>query len=302
MDKKVLITGASGLLGRDVTRVFLADKTWSTLGLAFSRSGGDLDLRKCDVTDRDQVEAVVREFRPTVILHSAAERRPAVVTVQEEKTKTLNVLATQILCELAQEVGAYVLFISTGAVFDGSEPPYFPTDPPNPVSRYGISKAEGEKAVMESSPDNVVLRVPLLFGKVESLDESSVTSLLLKVKNSGTPALIDHRKQRFPTWTLDLANAVKILVDARSQNPELTGYFHWSGAEMMTKYEMSMAMAEVFGMRCSHIEAVTDGHQHQHRQFINSHLVSRRMETLAGATKRTPFKIAIKECLKDFIV
>lgn len=52
---------------------------------------------------------------------------------------------------VADEVGAYVLFISTDYVFDGTKPPYKTTDTPNPLNKYGLSKAEGEKLVLEAS-------------------------------------------------------------------------------------------------------------------------------------------------------
>ena len=66
MSNRVLITGASGLLGRDCVKSYLSDSQhWTTLGLAYSRASGD--LRRCDLTDKAQVEAVVREFKVSVL-------------------------------------------------------------------------------------------------------------------------------------------------------------------------------------------------------------------------------------------
>lgn len=296
MTQKVLITGASGLLGRDCLKAFSADSKWETLGLAFTRVGGN--LQKCDLTDSDQVSKCVREFKPTVILHSAAERRPDVVDNEEEKTKKLNIDATQLLCDLAKEVGGYVIFISTDYVFDGTSPPYKPTATPKPLNKYGISKAEGEQIVINSSPANCVLRVPILYGMVETLDESAVTVLFSKVKDASKSAMMNHYERRYPTFCLDVAKALKVLADKRTENPDLTGFFHWTGSEMMTKYDMALLMAEVFDLPSSHIVADTKPSAGAPRPF-DCHLDSSRLDDL-GAKERTPFKEAIKEALKSF--
>ncbi|XP_059153128.1 methionine adenosyltransferase 2 subunit beta-like [Physella acuta] len=296
MTKKILITGASGLLGRDCLKVFSQDPEWTSLGLAFSRKGEH--LKRVDLTDSEQVAAVVKEFQPTVILHAAAERRPDVVELEEDKTKKINVDATRRLCDLANATGAYVLFISTDYVFDGSNAPYKPTDKPNPLNKYGLSKAEGEKVVLESNPGNVVLRVPVLYGAVETLDESAVTVLFSKVKDPSRPAEMNHYERRYPTFCPDVAEAIKVLVESKAKNSELSGIFHWSGTQMMTKYDMALAMAELYGIPTNHIVADTKPASGTPRPF-DCHLDCSRMEAL-GISKRTPFKVGIKEALEKF--
>jgi S-adenosylmethionine synthetase len=296
MAKRILITGASGLLGRDCMAVFSRDPEWETLGLAFTRVGEN--LRKVDLTNADQVTAVVREFKPTVILHAAAERRPDIVEQQQEQTKQINVDATKRLCDLASEIGAYVVFISTDYVFDGTKPPYKPTDKPHPLNQYGLSKAEGEKVVIETSPENIVLRVPVLYGAVENLDESAITVLFSKVKDISKPAEMNHFEKRYPTSCSDVGEAIKVLVDSRVKNPHLTGIFHWSGNEEMTKYEMALAMADLFGIPSQNIVADTKPATGAPRPY-DCHLDCSRMEEL-GATKRTPFKTGIKRVLENF--
>ena len=174
MRKKVLITGASGLLGRALLKEFTRfSDSWETLGLAFSRAGGD--LRRVDLKNKDEVNTVVEEFQPNLIIHSAAERRPDVVEKNEDETTKLNVTATRIIAEAATKANAFMLYISTDYVFDGTSPPYKTTDKPNPLNRYGQSKLDGENATLEFLPRCGVLRVPILYGPVEHLHESAVT-------------------------------------------------------------------------------------------------------------------------------
>ena len=173
--RKVLITGASGLLGRALMKEFNQQDDWEVLGLAFSRSGGN--LRKVDLRNPKEVEAVIEEFKPDVVIHSAAERRPDVAENKEEETTKLNVTATSNLSDVVSRENGFMLYISTGYVFDGTKPPYKPSDKPNPLNKYGKSKLEGEEATMKNELSGGVLRIPILYGEVEYLKESAVTGM-----------------------------------------------------------------------------------------------------------------------------
>ncbi len=173
MKKRVIVTGASGLLGRAILKQFQEKGQWEALGLAFSRVGPD--LQKIDLRNKEEVSSLVASFKPDVIIHAAAERRPDFVEKQEGATAALNVLATSYLAEAAATAKAFMLYISTDYVFDGTKPPYKPNDTPNPLNKYGQSKLDGEKATLEHCPNGGVLRVPVLYGPVEHLHESVVT-------------------------------------------------------------------------------------------------------------------------------
>ena len=174
MKKRVLITGASGLLGRAIVKEFTqSENGWEVLGLAYSRAKGA--LRKVDLKSKDEVDSVVGEFKPSIVIHSAAERRPDVVEKKEEETKMLNVNATRTIAEASAKANAFFLYISTDYVFDGTNPPYKPTDKPNPLNKYGQSKLDGENVTLEFLPRSGVLRVPILYGPVEHIHESAVT-------------------------------------------------------------------------------------------------------------------------------
>ena len=105
--------------------------------------------------------------QPKVIVHAAAERRPDVSAEQPEQVLALNVESTRHLAQCAKEVGAYLIYISTDYVFDGTQPPYEVDDQPSPLNFYGETKLAGERALAEVMDDYAVLRVPVLYGQVE---------------------------------------------------------------------------------------------------------------------------------------
>lgn len=294
--KKVLITGASGLLGRAVMREFESNGAWCVLGLAFSRAGQK--LKKIDITDQKAVSDVMQEFKPSVVIHCAAERRPDVVEKQEEATYSLNVQASRFLCQAAGAVGASVFYISTDYVFDGKNPPYKETGTPNPLNKYGQSKYEGEKATLAEEKGNLVLRVPILYGQVEKLDESAVTVLFSKVKDTTAPCVMSDYERRYPTHCDDIAVVLRQLAEKKTEGADINGIYHWSGDENMTKYDMAVAMAEAFGIPTSHIQADKTASGGAVRPY-DAHLDSSRVESL-GICQRSKFKDCIKTALEKY--
>jgi len=248
--KNILITGASGLLGRAVFEKLLTDN-FNILGTSFSRYNDE--LLNLDLTNFALVRKCIEKFQPDFIIHCAAERNPDICEKQPEKANKLNVNATQNLVELSFEFSAKLFFISTDYVFDGSKPPYQTNDQPNPINAYGLSKWQAEKVVLQTNPKAIILRVPVLYGPVEFLEESAVTTIFNAVLKQNASKQ-DHCATRYPTYTPDIAEAIYQLILLPNIN-QLSGIYHFSGNQPYTKYEMAKIMAEIFGYFDQHLIA-----------------------------------------------
>ena len=240
---KVWITGASGLAGRAVRKVL--EKSHEVIPTGFSRTGDG--VLKVDLTCEEEVEAFLKEHQPEAVIHLAAERKPDVCDNKQEQTKALNVAASKSLARLCKENNCWLLYFSTDYVFDGQHPPYVPDSKPNPLNFYGETKLAGEEAVKVEYPSSCILRVPVLYGWVETLDESAVTSIakaLLKTEAVQT----DHWATRFPTLVNDLG-----LVIDKMLTKKPAGIYHFSGEEAMTKFEITKIMGDALGKSYEHI-------------------------------------------------
>ncbi|XP_031133516.1 methionine adenosyltransferase 2 subunit beta isoform X1 [Sander lucioperca] len=292
----VLVTGATGLLGRAVLKEFQSSG-WLVSGTGYRRARPR--LLRCDLTDEDAVRALMQQLKPDVVVHCAAERRPDVMERHTEAAVNLNVHATSTLAKEAAVCGAFLLYISTDYVFDGRNPPYGEDDSPNPLNVYGRSKVEGERETLRHCPGAAVLRVPVLFGEVESVTESAVTSLWLDVQNVSEVSL-DHRLQRFPTDTRDVAVVCRKLAQRQRQDPSIRGIFHFSAKEQMTKYEMAVAMATAFNLPSNHLIPLTEQLAAATPRPINSQLNCCRLEQLNLSVEPRAFTSAITDCLWPF--
>lgn len=239
------ITGATGLLGRAILEEFAAAYEGDFVGTGFSRATGKVE--KLDLLDRSAVESFFETKKPKFIIHSAAERKPDVSEKDPKATWTLNVDVTGHLAKLCHENGAWLLYLSTDYVFDGTAPPYQPGDDTNPLNYYGKSKLAGEDVIQKVSDNFGILRVPILYGEIEHLGESAVTSVALDLKESPTPAQ-DDWAIRYPTHVKDVALLCRQMVEQRSEEEGFRGIFHWSGNEPFTKYQMACIMAPVLGI------------------------------------------------------
>lgn len=249
---KVLITGASGLLGRAVHQQ-CKEKGFETKALAFTRSNLDQQLVKLDLTDATAVERCLHDFQPDVIVHTAAERRPDVVEKDPAASNAINVDASASIATIASKLDKLPLLIniSTDYVFDGSKPPYKVDDAPNPLNAYGVSKLQGERAVAEhAKPGHFTnLRVPVLYGKTITNDESAVNVLLNAIQppaGSTSPNKCDAYAVRYPTNVADVAKAIlklaEVYTDTSNPVPPTT---HFSAKEAMTKYDMCMVLSRI---------------------------------------------------------
>ncbi|CAL1611667.1 unnamed protein product [Knipowitschia caucasica] len=296
---RVLVTGATGLLGRSLCRQLRSDG-WIVIATGFSRASPR--MHQCDLTSEEQVQRLVRTHKPEVVVHCAAERRPDVVERASDSALNLNVHATATLAKEAATCGAFLVYISTDYVFDGRNPPYGEDDSPNPLNLYGRSKREGEREVQRHCPDCVILRVPILFGEVQRVEESAVTSLWSSVLDQSQTWSLDHVQQRFPTDVRDVSRVISNICSRRQQDPSLCGVFHFSGKEQMTKYEMSKSIAEAFELPSNHIVPVTDPAPSSGpaSRPLNSRLNCSRLELIGLSVEPRPFRVAILDSLWPF--
>jgi len=266
MTMRVLLTGASGLLGRAVAARLSARGDIELTCAVFSRSMAG--AVRADLTDPADLAGLFGTARPEFVIHAAAERRPDVVDGNPAQAAALNVQATENVAQACAGSGAFLLYISTDYVFDGRDPPYFPDSPVNPINEYGRLKLEGERRVAAALPSGryAILRLPILYGRVERLGESAVTELASNFSATREPRSVEHWANRYPLHVDDAAAAIGKIIDARPAGPDAVGRISasrsrasWnpiyllSGQETLTKYEMVLIMAEALGIDASFI-------------------------------------------------
>lgn len=255
---KILVTGANGLLGQKLS--LLLDSKEDIELIATARSPLSIQLkrgafRQLDITNPSNVNKVMKEVQPDVVIHTAAMTQVDHCETEREQCWLSNVTAVEYLVKACEEVNAKLIHVSTDFIFDGIEGPLKEDAKPNPVNYYGESKLAGERLVMASKIDWAILRTVLVFGITSDLSRSNI---VLWVKNSleqGKVINVVNDQWRTPTLAEDLAMGCYLTAIKKA-----TGVFHISGEKMMTPYDIALATARFFELDQSLIKA-TDSTQ-----------------------------------------
>ena len=289
-----LVTGASGMLGRAVMDRLSREPEIKVVGLCHAHPVPG--LRAADLSDIESIPALLRDIAPAAIIHTAAIRRPDDFAADSVAARRLNVDATAALARwVADRPGTYLAYVSSDYVFDGTNPPYFPDSPIRTVNGYGQSKADGEIVARNAAPNQTgILRVPVLYGDVKTLDESSVTSVIETVRLRRS-VVLDDWAVRYPTHVVEVAD---ILVQMAIRR--LAGTYHWSGAEPYTKYDMGLEIARQIGSDPSLLRrsgAPANGSEPRPK---DCHLDRSALESLGITTPGIPFAEGIRRVLSRF--
>jgi len=248
--KKLLVTGASGLLGSHVAR--LAAGRFDTLGLFQSLRPRDIPVRlePLDLANAVVVRAKLDAFQPDLIIHCAALADADRAQREPDLARRVNVDATAALAQSARRLGAKMLLVSTDLIFDGRKAaPYVEDDPPCPLSFYGQTKLDAERVVQAEGGAWLIARPSLLYGPSPRGDRGLDERLGLALRE-GRAVKLFVDEFRCPIAACDLAAALLELADSPH-----TGVFHLAGSERLSRHEIGMRIARRFGWPTATIEA-----------------------------------------------
>lgn len=224
---KVLITGAGGQVGRALTESAPEHVE------VFAQSHKDLD-----VGDANAVAERLGSIRPAVIINAAAYTAVDRAQAEAELARRINTEGARNLATSAREVGARLIHISTDFVFGGnSSTPYRPDSPTGPLNVYGLTKRDGEDAVLRTLPEqSLVLRTAWVYA---SAGTNFVRTMLRVMRSNGAVRVVADQIGT-PTSARSVAETIWKIVAL----PELNGIHHWTDAGVASWYDFAVAIAE----------------------------------------------------------
>lgn len=245
--KKILVTGANGLLGQKLIGFLREDERFETIATA--RGTNRLPFttgytyHTMDITDWSSFESVFETIKPEVVIHTAAMTNVDQCEAEKEACWKQNVTAVEYLVKACEVNDTFLLHLSTDFIFDGKAGPYKEEDEPNPISFYGWSKLAAEKAVTSSSIRWAIARTVLVYGIAHDMSRSNIVLWVKKsLEDQKTIQVVDDQ-WRTPTLAEDLALGCILIAEKESQ-----GIFNISGEDLLTPYEMALRTADYFGL------------------------------------------------------
>jgi dTDP-4-dehydrorhamnose reductase len=230
---KVLVTGAGGMVGREVVETLAPH---DVIGLDHSR---------LDVSDRDAVLAVVGSVNPDAIVHCAAMTAVDACESESDRAYLVKALGTRFVVEAARRARAYVVALSTDYVFDGTQvEPYDEWDTPNPESVYGRSKLAGE---LEVDGAGAVVRTSWVVGRYGA----NMAKTILRLAAGDGPLRFVDDQRGCPTVAADLATMLRTFVVER-----LPGTWHVTNQGPVSWFEFAQEVLRAAGHDPGRVEPI----------------------------------------------
>jgi len=222
----ILITGAKGMLGREIAKHLANEDLLLT------------DVEELDITNTAAVKAAVIENRPSAIIHCAAMTAVDDCESNKQQAFLINETGSANVAHAAAETGSHLIAISTDYVFDGTlDRPYHEADETNPQSVYGASKLAGERAIQQNCPNHTILRIAWLYGPG---GPSFVHTMLRLLGQEGEPLKVVNDQVGNPTSTAVVAQAVEECLQHR-----LTGIVHATCEGEATWYDFTREIRQI---------------------------------------------------------
>jgi dTDP-4-dehydrorhamnose reductase len=238
--RPILITGATGTLGRAFARIC------QKRSLAYRL----LARHEMDIGDAGSVESALTKYRPWAVINTAGYVRVDEAEDDIERCMRENADGPATLAAACARHGIHLTTFSSDLVFDGSQDrPYAEGDAVAPLNVYGRSKAEAERRVLEAHPGALVVRTSAFFGH---WDKHNFVTIALQALERGEPFRAAADMRVSPTYVPDLVHAcLDLAIDAEA------GIWHLANAGTVSWAELARKAADAAGIDASRLEAVS---------------------------------------------
>jgi dTDP-4-dehydrorhamnose reductase len=255
----ILVTGAAGMLSRPLVPAFAAagwQVTATDIDLADRAPWGPSGpvLSELDVRRADDVADAIRQVRPQVVLHLAAETNLETCEADPEHAQLTNATGTLNVARACRAAGIRMVYVSTAGVYDGkSDVAYTEKDPPSPINWYGGSKAEGERYVQDEMLDYLIVRAGWMVGGPMAKDHKFVGKIVQQIRSGRTVIYAVGDKFGSPTYSPDFA---RTLITVLGENIP-SGIYHSVSECWRSRYEIACEIVAMTGRDDITVKEVT---------------------------------------------
>ena len=250
---KLLITGASGLLGTKLCEIALRKKheVYSVYSQHEPLYGTPVEL---NVRDLRAMTQIFDKIKPQAVVHAAALTDVDKCELEKKLSWKTNVEATKNIVRLCKESDVFLVYVSTDYVFDGEKGMYKETDKPTPINHYGFTKLKGEEAV-QTLDNYCIARGSVIYGSAPATGKTNFALWLLDKLRKKEEVRIITDQWNSPTFNVNMA---EMLIETLEK--KVNGILHLAGATRLNRYEFAEHVAETFNLDPKYIKPVQSEH------------------------------------------
>ena len=277
---KILVTGYNGQLGYDVVKE-LNSRSVECRGV---------DREDFDITDRDETVGYICDYAPDAVIHCAAYTAVDRAEDDEENCRKVNADGTENIAVACEKLRAKMLYVSTDYVYGGDGEAPFETDSPtNPKNVYGVTKLEGEKAVMKYIDKFFIVRTSWVFG----INGSNFVKTMLRLGDEKESLNVVCDQVGSPTYTPDLARLICDLIVT-----EKYGIYHGTNESFCSWAEFAAEIMKLGGKKTV-INPVPSSEYPTKAERPHNSRLSKKCLDEAGIKRLPTWQDALKRFLKE---
>ncbi len=278
MKKKVLVLGATGLLGTSLERVFKNDKHFKFIGCSH---------KDIDITNYKKVEKLLKKNKPQFVINTVALIGINFCEDNPEKTMDVNGFSVNNLAKICSNIRATLVQISTHAVFNGiKKHPYEEKDQTNPINIYGYSKLVGEYFVKMNLKNYFILRMPTMYGPRRNKALGFVDKMIINMKQGKNLKIAGDRMDS-PSYALNISKKIKKLITQKKY-----GVYHISDIGAVSYYQFIKELSKLIGFS-GKVKKVKD------REFPSAAPNPLRVSISSKNGTGIPWKKALRDFVKE---
>jgi dTDP-4-dehydrorhamnose reductase len=237
--KKILVTGSNGLLGQKLVYKLKNHPTYQLIATARGENRlvnkDGYVYETMDITNQQEVDAVITKHKPDVIINTAAMTNVDACETEKENALNMNLRKTD------PSYNPHYIHLSTDFIFDGTHGPLDESEKPNPLSYYAETKLEAENIVMASSLKWAIARTVLVYGIVDNMSRSNIVLWVKGNLEQGKVINVVDDQFRTPTLAEDLADGCILIAEKGA-----TGIYNISGKDYMSILELANRVADYY--------------------------------------------------------
>ncbi|MFC1768259.1 SDR family oxidoreductase [Nanoarchaeota archaeon] len=240
---KIIITGASGLLGSTLVDYLRRERPDYELFCLYNTHKIDFNgvkNLKIDLKDSTRVSSL-EEINPDLIVHCGALTNISYCEAHQSESFETNVIGTRNIARLSKKANCKLIYISTDSIFDGEKGDYSESDVPNPLHVYGETKVKGEEECLKANEDSLLLRTNM-FGRNFVSNKLSFVDNVIKTLSEGKEfnGFVDAKFCPLFVGTLS-----KYIIDLYERDQR--GIMNCASSEKLAKFDFVKLVAKEFG-------------------------------------------------------
>ena len=254
---RVLITGASGLLGKALIENNKANHEIiaTYAGKYVMANHRRLKYFKLDIRDKTGYADLFKKYKPQVTIHTAGIGSPDFAEQNKELVSDINLNGTKNIAENCELFNSKLIFISSNGIYDGGQAPYGEDDKAEPVNYYGVIKLKGEEAIKRARIPHAIVRPILMYGWNNPFERANiVTQSILKLQQGEKVYAYDNVYVN-PLFNNSCAEVIWKIID----DNKICDY-NIGGADRASIYQLIYKVAETFHLNKSLVIPVQQGY------------------------------------------